>query len=282
MVPDDDLFPIDEGAPAEGAPAGGEAAPEPSAGLTREDVAGYTDRLEELGNTNAQLQQNQATIAQALQSVQQTLDRLGLNGNGTAEGEGVDAANFLTDPEAAMRKVADQAAEEKLREQAGPLLGQLVEQTHQSLMATEKANIAAEFGEEAWDKVFAPVINPIIDRTRHTAPSQLGNAEARSRAINSVKGDHFAVLTDMRKTAQETAASQAEEAQRKTLEFVNTNLTHPLQRTATGDALTPEMKDHLDREERETGRRPDEKAFLAAVKSGPTLSDFIATQQKGT
>jgi len=272
MPPDDDLFPADD-TPAEGEPA---ATAKPAASLTHDDVAGYTQQLETMGQTQAELQQNQAVIAQALQGVNQTLARLGLNPDGTNDGSGeFDAAAFLSDPEASVREVAARVADERLREQAGPLLGQLVEQTHQAVMAQEKASISGEFGAEAWDKVFAPAMDPILQRTRQSAPSQLGNTEAIRRAINSIKGEQFAALSDMRKTAKENADSQAEEAQRRTLELVKSNLTHPIQRTSNVQSVTPEMKAHLDAEERQTGVRPDEKAILRSLSTGPTLSDYL-------
>lgn len=280
MVPDDDLFPVDEGTPTEGAPSGGEAQRNGGVSLTRDEVDGFANQLAHLQQNQATIQGNSAQLTQMLQNVQGTLERLGLTGEGTGGESGeLDATTFLTDPESAVRRVAAEMVQQGLREQAGPLLGQLVEQAHRSTVDEEKSNIVAEFGEEAWNNVFLPTLQPIFDRTRAAAPSQLGNKEAISNAVSSIKGRNFAALVDMRNAAQESRSKTAEAEQMKAVEFVRSNLTGGIGRSTPGRSVTDEMRDHLDREQRETGVRPDEKVFLAAVNSGPTLSDFLETRK---
>jgi len=280
-MPDDDLFPTEDGAPAEGAPAGGEAAAPDGVTLTHEEVQGYTDQLAGLQQNNAQLQQSQAQLSQVVNELSNTLGRLGLNGeNGGDNGE-MDATAFLTDPETAVRKLVDGSVDERLRAQAGPLLGQLVEQAHEGAVNAERASITADFGEEAWDKIFAPILNPVFERTRATAPSQLSNKQAISNAVASVKGNHFAQLSEMRNAALQNRTTNDEAETQRMMEIVKSNLTGGVHRAAPGKTLSDDMRDHLDREQRETGTRPDEKQFLVAINSGPTLTDYLEASKKG-
>lgn len=282
MVPDDDLFPAAEGEPAEGEPAGrstGGTAP-----LSKNDVLTIIKDFVEPSNAQmARITQTQGQLTEALQTLQQNLSQLGIgrqgNGRDDDDDAGVDVSDFLTNPQEHIQRIASQIADQRVAEQVAPLLSQMVSQTHQDAVAGHRQAIDREFGKGAWEQEFYPELKPIFDRTQREAPSQLGNREAISRAVDAIKGAKFDKLTQLRQSAIEAQQKAAEEERSSTLEFVRSNLSGGITRSTHGGQLSQEMKDYIEAEFRGTGQRPNEKEFMASLNSGSTLADWQAAQK---
>lgn len=279
-MPDDDLFPgtppAEVVAPPEGSPPNGEGETPLTHGdvtnLIEQFVTPNTERMGEITRSQGQLQEG-------LQAVVQTLQNLGLaGGSQNPEGGTMDTADFITDPETNTRRIADDVVDMKIREQVAPLLGQIVSQEHTNIVNSQMAVVDGKFGPGTWDKEFAPELTPIFDRTRKENPSQLGNREAITNAVRSIMGAKFDTLEGLRQSYGETKAKEAEASQKANLEFVQSNLTGGIHRTAPGSSLTEGMKEHIEREFRATGAKPNEAEFIAAANSGSTLSEWRAAQ----
>jgi hypothetical protein len=285
---DDDLFPGVEGEPA--ASREGEPATSPQGALTKNDVLSIIKDFVEPSNAQmSRITNTQSQLAEALSTLQENLSQFGLSGqrgNGAPNGSGdddgdsaMDASDFLTNPQAHIRRIAEEIADVRVREQVGPLLSQIVSQSHKDAVDSHRAVIDREFGEGAWDKEFYTELKPIFDRTKREAPSQLGNREAISRAVDAIKGAKFDRLSEMRTAARSTQAKNAERERTEVLEFVNSNLSGGITRSTPKSVLSEDMKAYIEAEFRGTGSRPDEREFLASLNSGTTLQDWQAAQK---
>ena len=283
---DDDLFPGTEDAPSHagnGMDHVADAAAAAAAGshaLTHDDVAGIVEKY--IGPNIQQLQsmtRTQQQLSEGLTAVSETLSRLGLNGLGNGEDPTVDVSEFLTNPEAAIRAISERIADERVQSQVAPLLSQLVNQSHTTIVSEQKAEVDQQFGIGTWDREFATELNPMFDRVRKDSPSQLGNRDAITKAVQAVKGAKFDTLVEARQGAHTRAAEAEKEEQSRALEFVRSNLSGGISRTVGGGALTEETRDFIEKQFRATGNKIDEKELSAALSSGPTLAEWKAAQQ---
>ncbi|TFH58431.1 MAG: hypothetical protein E4G90_10725 [Gemmatimonadales bacterium] len=281
---DDDLFPGTEesysstgnGADTQAAAAAAAAAGRP---LSHEDVAGIVEKY--IGPNVAQLQamtRTQQQQSEVLTNLAATLGRLGLN-NSNNEGQAVDVSEFLSNPEATIRALAERITDERVQQQVAPLLSQLVNQSHTSIVNEQKTEVDRQFGGGTWDNEFAPELNPMFDRVRKDSPSQLGNRDAIIKAVQAVKGVKFDTLVTAR-TNTFNATAEAEKAeQTRALEFVRSNLSGGIGRTQSASALSEETKDFIEKQFRATGNRIDEKELGAALTSGATLTEWRDSQK---
>ena len=276
-MPDDNLFPS-EGEPntLETLPEG--TTPHVSPPLSHADLTSIIEQFVQ-PNTDqmVRITRTQESLSNAIQAIADRVD-LG-NGNGEASRDGeIDVSDFLSDPARHIAEISRGVVGTQVREQVGPLLAQLVQQTHNSTIKAQESAVDAEFGVGAWKTHFWPELKPIFDRTQREAPSQLGNVEAIQRAVDTVKGMKFEPLAKARESALKSGVERGEAEQNALLEIVRSNLTGGITRASGKAVLTEDMKEYIEREFRATGVKPDESSFMASVSSGSTLSDWQEAQ----
>lgn len=284
-MPDDDLFSTTEGEPNSDdttpqgtSGAGGTPPNSGSPALSHDDLAKLVEQFVQPNTDQMErITQNQRDLGEAIKNIS---ERIGLGGNGEARADdGVDVSEFLSDPSSHIAAIAKGVADAQVRESVGPLLAQMVQQTYDSTLKTQEAAVDAEFGSGAWKTHFWPELKPIFDRTQKEAPSQLGNTEAITRAVNTVKGAKFETLAQARQDALKSRQEQSDAERNDLLEIVQSNLTGGIARASGKAVLSEEMKDYIEREFRATGEKTDESSFLASLNSGSTFEDWQAAQK---
>lgn len=281
MPPEDDLFaetttvetPAGNGADktAEGA--------EGDKPLTTKDLAEFAEQF--VTPNTAQMNRISETLrstTETLTQMQGAMQRLGL-GSEQSEGE-FDAASFITDPKPMVESITASAIAKALKDQVAPVMGQMIEQNHNSVVAEQKADVDRVFGAGTWDKEFAPELDPIFENARKDNPSSLGSKVAISKAVDSIKGMKFDNLVEARKTVDQTREETKEAREAKMIEVVTSNLPGGIVRKTGASTLPEEAKQYLEAEFKATGQKPDEGSFLASLKSGSTLTEWRAAQPK--
>jgi len=286
-VPDDDLFPtVPEGSPSPppGSNGSAEGDDKGDAPVTGKDVAEYVEKFV-TPNTEqmARITQNQTELAGTIQEMRGVLERLGISGgNDNQGGDPLDPTTFITNPEPVVKEIANTAVSEALRDQIAPILGTMVEQSHNQAVAKFRSEIDESYGDGTWQKEFAPEIDPIFERTRKEDPGQLGNEEAIRRTVNSIKGMKFDSLSDAKAQTDADRAKAVEDRRAESLDFVTSNLSGGIGLPKGKSTLTEEAKEYLDREFRATGSKPADADFLTSLNSGSTYKEWKEAQEKKT
>ena len=92
------------------------------------------------------------------------------------------AITFISDPKPTIEAIAAKAVSNALRDQVAPVMGQMIEQNHNSVVAEQKGEVDRVFGAGTWDREFAPELDPIFEGARKDNPSSLGSKTAITKA----------------------------------------------------------------------------------------------------
>ena len=277
MPPEDELFPSSGESTPPAPKPNGEPPPVPTPSVVTEEQLAEVLRpiTQQLGG----MTQTQSQLTETLRSLQDVVGRLGLTGREEQEAEdALDPATFLADPAGSVAKIARQVMDSGLKEQVAPILSMGVEAIHNQAMEGMRNEIDSQWGSGTFEKEFLPELQPLIDRARRDAPSQLGDTGALRRTVDAVKGMKFERLVQLKKEHEEKQAAQREEERLDMQKFVTSNLPAGLVRTEKGGGLNEEGKAFLERIYRATGEQVNEKSFLASLNSGSTYEEWKAAQ----
>jgi hypothetical protein len=268
-MPDDAVF---EGSPK---PNGGaEKTAEPAGatqtpvGLTPEQVEAKLEEklspieksLSEMNNFFAKLQEQAAAGTQA-----------------TAEpAEGEDwATRFYNEPQGTVKSEIQSEVAPVLQQAAGTMGKMLLDQHHTA--------IDAEFGEGAWDEVFEGRLAPIVREAAQTNPTSLMSETAVRNAVNSIKGDNFAVLAARAAKLAEKPSEDPNEA------IIAAAAERAVEMTGGIRRIPSSKEEKLDDEEsqeflktffRQTGEEPDPGKLAKLMSAGNYIGDWEKATKK--
>jgi hypothetical protein len=244
---------------------------ESAAALITASQAPLLKRLEELGETTAQV----------VQSMNQT--RTPAN---QPEPNTQDQEDFLTqfgvDPEAAVN-----AAVSKQLGTLAPLIGNLMNSGTSAFVGLEAQQIDAEFGAGAWNKLFDKPLAVILDGYRQNNAMALSDRNVITNEVNGLKGKLFNELVTFRTEAQKTNADTVDANRKELTDGIvadvtqRTNLTGGLRRIeGMGEEVTEELKQYLAERVAATGEKIEPKEWLARTDYGNSIEEYNAHQEK--
>lgn len=279
-MPDDNLFPnakdpdVPTGTPPADPPAkpngddsGTPLTMEMGAEMVTQAMAPLADQLQKVGETLAQLQQNQPTPP-------------------TEPALTAPAEDFLTrfsaDPEGAVTDAATAPVKALV-----PLISSLMNSAVGAFTGMEAAEIDQEFGPGAWKKHFDGPMTAIINNYRTQNAQALADRGTLTKEVNGLKGVLFNELVEFRENSRKTAAETADSDTKKLVDGVltqipRTNLTGGIRRTTGGAEEIPEgLEGYLaDRARAIGGEAETGKDWMARTDYGNSLTDYLAHQEK--
>ena len=277
-MPDDNLFPTADpntpvgDPPGEPKPNGAdpEGTPltmEQGAEMVTQAMAPLADQLQRVGETLAQLQQNQPAAP-----VEPTM-------TGPAEDF---LTRFSADPEAAVTEAATAPVKAIV-----PLISSLMNSAVGAFTGMEAAEIDHEFGPGAWKKHFDGPMTTIINNYRSQNAQALADRGTLTKEVNGLKGVLFNELVEFRENSRKTAAEAVETDNKKLVDGVltqipRTNLTGGIRRTVGGAEEIPEgLEGYLaDRARAIGGEAETGKDWMARTDYGNSYVEYLAHQKK--
>ena len=280
-MPDDNLFPegtqTPEGDAGEATPAGNGSDPAGDAPVTMaaaaemmsQVITPLTERLEELGRTNAQLAGQLRAPAP--------------EGTPTPATETEDfLTRFSSDPEGAVRGLQNEGFQ-----QIVPLASSLINSTVSNFIIRETDQIDREFGQGAFSKFFEKPLGVIMNSYRQSNAVALADHSVISREVDGLKGRQFNELVEFRegsrKSATDTQESQTKDLVKGVTDKVlnQTNLTGGLRRIDGGEEeVTDALKGYLAERQAAIGGNETGKEFNTRTNYGNSYEEFQAHQEK--
>ncbi len=205
-MPDDNLF----NAPA---PEGGEATPpqDPPA-LTAESVQAMIN--EQTGPLQTQLAVAEERLAAATAMNTELASRYQGPANTPAPAPEMTAdeyiEEFTNDALGATKGVADKAIDQRMAK-LEPIFQRQNDTIHKGLLDTERRAVEAEYGPEAWDLHFAPLMDARMATLKQTDQLSMANPDIIHGEVLSIMGHKRNELADV-KAGLVTTAAEAETA----------------------------------------------------------------------
>lgn len=185
-------------------------------------------------------------------------------------------AELVQDPAGTIDRRAQVVVERLAGEQLNPTLNTIIETTHETLLAKHEAQIARDFGEEAWEKVIAPAVAADVNTLRERNIRALADPTAIKALVDRQVGMNWRDLSERQattKVAQEKA--KAEE--------ISTGLPQGGQPRVrlNPDQPDEDVKTFWADIEGATGEKIDKPLFMKLHQAGNTIDDYLAVVGKG-
>lgn len=269
--PDNDLFPGQEGNPANPTPSD---SPAPSmATLTTDQI--QTALQQATAPLQQQIEEQQRQLQEQTQVIQQLLSQQTPAAPAPSAGSDVDAAyqKLLADPRSFVDERVDERALAVLREKAGPALRTVFEQERDRNLSGEQVAVDRQYGDGFFDEHVRPFVEQAVERYKEY-PEATANKEWARTVVWGALGLN---LQDPEKY-QTMADRRAEAERQRTAPAVV--LTDSRQRPARGDALSTDEKEFLQRLDQRSGIQLDPKQYAADRERPATLSAWQKEIQK--